>query len=73
MTIQKAKQRKEIFMNKNIKKILSVALVIAMVGVIFMGCDTKSVKSTAQKTSQDTKNAISAGANIIENQPAPTD
>ncbi len=60
-------------MNKNIKKILSVALVIAMVGVIFMGCDTKSVKSTAQKTSQDTKNAISAGANIIENQPAPTD
>lgn len=60
-------------MKKNIKKILSVVLVIAMVGVIFMGCDTKSVKSTAQKTSQDTKNAISAGANIIENQPAPTD
>lgn len=56
-------------MKKNIKKILSVVLVIAMVGVIFMGC----VKSTAQKTSQDTKNAISAGANIIENQPAPTD
>lgn len=60
-------------MKKDIKKILSVVLVIAMVGVIFMGCDTKSVKSTAQKTSQDTKNAISAGANIIENQPAPTD
>lgn len=60
-------------MKKNIKKILSVVLVIAMVGVIFMGCDTESVKSTAQKTSQDTKNAISAGANIIENQPAPTD
>jgi hypothetical protein len=60
-------------MKKNIKKILSVILVIAMVGVIFMGCDTESVKSTAQKTSQDTKNAISAGANIIENQPAPTD
>ena len=60
-------------MKKNIKKILSVVLVIAMVGVIFMGCDSKSVKSTAQKTSQDTKNAISAGANIIENQPAPTD
>lgn len=60
-------------MKKNIKKILSVILVIAMVGVIFMGCDTASVKSTAQKTSQDTKNAISAGANIIENQPAPTD
>ena len=59
-------------MKKNIKKILSVVLVIAMVGVIFMGCDTESVKSTAQKTSQDTKNAISAGANIIENQPAPT-
>ena len=60
-------------MKKNIKKILSVVLVIAMVCVIFMGCDTESVKSTAQKTSQDTKNAISAGANIIENQPAPTD
>ena len=60
-------------MKKNIKKILSVVLVITMVGLIFMGCDTKSVKSTAQKTSQDTKNAISAGANIIENQPAPTD
>lgn len=60
-------------MKKNIKKILSAVLVIAMVGVIFMGCDTESVKSTAQKTSQDTKNAISAGANIIENQPAPTD
>lgn len=60
-------------MKKNIKKILSVVLVIAMVGAIFMGCDTESVKSTAQKTSQDTKNAISAGANIIENQPAPTD
>lgn len=60
-------------MKKNIKKILSVVLVIAMVGIIFMGCDTESVKSTAQKTSQDTKNAISAGANIIENQPAPTD
>lgn len=60
-------------MKKNIKKILSVVLVITMVGVIFMGCDTESVKSTAQKTSQDTKNAISAGANIIENQPAPTD
>lgn len=60
-------------MKKNIKKILSVILVIVMVGVIFMGCDTESVKSTAQKTSQDTKNAISAGANIIENQPAPTD
>nr|DAG72051.1 MAG TPA: protein of unknown function DUF5016 [Caudoviricetes sp.] len=60
-------------MKKNIKKILSVILVIAMVGVIFIGCDTESVKSTAQKTSQDTKNAISAGANIIENQPAPTD
>lgn len=60
-------------MKKNIKKILSVVLVIVMVGVIFMGCDTESVKSTAQKTSQDTKNAISAGANIIENQPAPTD
>lgn len=60
-------------MKKNIKKILSVVLVIAMVGVIFMGCDTESVKSTAQKTSQDTQNAISAGANIIENQPAPTD
>ena len=60
-------------MKKNIKKILSVVLVISMVGLIFMGCDTKSVKSTAQKTSQDTKNAISAGANIIENQPAPTD
>lgn len=73
MTIQKAKQRKEIFMKKNIKKSLSVVLVTAMMGVIFMGCDTESVKSTAQKTSQDTKNAISAGANIIENQPAPTD
>lgn len=60
-------------MKKNIKKILSVVLVIAMVGVIFMGCDTESVKSTVQKTSQDTKNAISTGANIIENQPAPTD
>lgn len=60
-------------MKKNIKKILSVVLVIAMVSIIFMGCDTESVKSTAQKTSQDTKNAISAGANIIENQPAPTD
>ena len=60
-------------MKKNIKKIMSVVLVIAMVGVIFMGCDTESVKSTAQKTSQDTQNAISAGANIIENQPAPTD
>lgn len=60
-------------MKKNIKKILSVVLVITMVGAIFMGCDTESVKSTAQKTSQDTKNAISAGANIIENQPAPTD
>ena len=45
-------------MKNNIKKILSVALVIAMVGVIFMGCDTESVKSTAQKTSQDTKNAV---------------
>lgn len=51
-------------MKKNIKKILSVVLIIAMVGVIFMGCDTESVKSAAQKTSQDTKNAISAGANI---------
>lgn len=60
-------------MKKNIKKILSVVLIITMVGVIFMGCHTESVKSTAQKTSQDTKNAISAGANIIENQPAPTD
>lgn len=60
-------------MKKNIKKILSVILVIAMVGVIFMGCDTESVKSTAQKTRQDTQNAISAGANIIDNQPAPTD
>ena len=55
MTIQKAKQIKEIFMKNNIKKILSVALVIAIVGVTFMGCDTESVKSTAQKTSQDTK------------------
>ena len=55
MTIQKAKRRKEIFMKNNIKKILSVVLVISMVGVIFMGCDTESVKSTAQKTSQDTK------------------
>ena len=42
-------------MKNNIKKILSVVLVISMVGVIFMGCDTESVKSTAQKTSQDTK------------------
>lgn len=49
MTIQKAKQRKEIFMKNNIKKILSVALVIAMVGVTFMGCDTENEKSTAQK------------------------
>ena len=60
-------------MKKNIKKILLVVLVIAMVVVIFTGCDTESVKSTAQKTSQDTQNSISAGANIIENQPAPTD
>lgn len=60
-------------MKKNIKKIFSVVLVIAMVGVIFAGCSIRSVKSTAQKTSQDTQKAISAGANIIENQPAPTD
>ncbi len=55
------------------KKILTVMLIVTMVCIIFIGCASKNVKSATQKTNEDTQNAISAGANIIENQPAPTD
>lgn len=55
------------------KKILTVMLIVTMVCIIFIGCASENVKSATQKTNEDTQNAISAGANIIENQPAPTD
>ena len=62
---------------KKVIKIVSIILTIIVIIGVFAGCAdidaATTTKSTSEKLSTDTKAAMSAGADIIANQPAPTD
>lgn len=61
---------KDIYMKKNKKLIIVATLLIVIALLTLVACDID--KSANKKLNEGVNNAMNSGANIVENQPAPT-